>query len=136
MQRSSDCSQCDVVLSRKPCERVSGKCIRLRFITPGQQGLTSKARRFLSILGGTPALTYLDAKYVGSKCFDPGVRRAEAAQQQPPTTVAVGVVKAERRPIAKAGDFVGRVEAISRVEIRARIAGFLEKVLEGDLIKE
>jgi len=48
----------------------------------------------------------------------------------------VGVVKAERRPIAKAGDFVGRVEAISRVEIRARIAGFLEKVLEGDLIKE
>jgi membrane fusion protein (multidrug efflux system) len=60
------------------------------------------------------------------------------AQQQPPTTVAVGVVKAERRPIAKAGDFVGRVEAISRVEIRARITGFLEKVLfkEGDLIKE
>src|SRR5258706_4638991 len=60
------------------------------------------------------------------------------AQQQPPTTVAVGVVKAERRPIAKARDFVGRVEAISRVEIRARIAGFLEKVLfkEGDLIKE
>jgi membrane fusion protein, multidrug efflux system len=60
------------------------------------------------------------------------------AQQQPPTTVAVSVVKAERRPIAKAGDFVGRVEAISRVEIRARITGFLEKVLfkEGDLIKE
>ena len=50
---------------------------------------------------------------------------------------AVGVVKAERRPIAT-GDFVGRVEAISRVEIRARIGGFLEKVLfkEGDLIKE
>jgi membrane fusion protein, multidrug efflux system len=60
------------------------------------------------------------------------------AQQPPPTAVAVGVVKAERRPIAKAGDFVGRVEAISRVEIRARITGFLEKVLfkEGDLIKE
>jgi membrane fusion protein (multidrug efflux system) len=51
------------------------------------------------------------------------------AQQQPPTAVAVGIVKAERRPIAKAGDFVGRVEAISRVEIRARITGFLEKVL-------
>jgi membrane fusion protein, multidrug efflux system len=60
------------------------------------------------------------------------------AQQQPPTAVPVGVVKAERRPIAKAGDFVGRVEAISRVEIRARITGFLEEVLfkEGDLIKE
>ena len=65
-------------------------------------------------------------------------RNTAHAQQQPPTTVAVSVVKAERRPIAKAGDFVGRLEAISRVEIRARITGFLEKVLfkEGDLIKE
>jgi membrane fusion protein (multidrug efflux system) len=50
----------------------------------------------------------------------------------------VGVVKAERRPIAQSGEYVGRVEAISRVEIRARITGFLEEVLfkEGDLIKE
>jgi membrane fusion protein (multidrug efflux system) len=60
------------------------------------------------------------------------------AQQQPSTAVPVGIVKAERKPIAKAGDFVGRVDAISRVEIRARITGFLEEVLfkEGDLIKE
>jgi membrane fusion protein, multidrug efflux system len=60
------------------------------------------------------------------------------AQQQPPTAVPVGVVKAERRPIAQSGEYVGRVEAISRVEIRARITGFLEEVLfkEGDLIKE
>ena len=55
-------------------------------------------------------------------------RNTAHAQQQPPTAVPVGVVKAERRPIAQAGGFVGRVEAISRVEIRARIAGFLEKV--------
>ena len=60
------------------------------------------------------------------------------AQQQPPTAVPVGVNKAERRPIAQSGEYVGRVEAISRVEIRARITGFLEEVLfkEGDLIKE
>jgi membrane fusion protein, multidrug efflux system len=60
------------------------------------------------------------------------------AQQQPPTAVPVGVVKVERRPIAQSGEYVGRVEAISRVEIRARITGFLEEVLfkEGDLIKE
>ena len=58
--------------------------------------------------------------------------------QQQPTAVPVGVAKAERKPIAKAGDFVGRVEALSRVEIRARITGYLEEVLfrEGDLIKE
>jgi membrane fusion protein (multidrug efflux system) len=60
------------------------------------------------------------------------------AQQQPSAAVPVGVVKAERRPIAQAGEYVGRVEAISRVEIRARITGFLQEVLfkEGDLIKE
>jgi membrane fusion protein (multidrug efflux system) len=60
------------------------------------------------------------------------------AQQQPSTAVPVGVVKAERKPVARAGDYVGRVEAISRVEIRARITGYLEEVLfkEGDLIKE
>ena len=42
------------------------------------------------------------------------------AQEQPSPTVPVGVVKAERKPIARAGDYVGGVEAISRVEIRAR----------------
>ena len=60
------------------------------------------------------------------------------AQQRPSTAVPVGIVKAERKPIAKAGDFVGRVEAIGRVEIRSRITGFLEAELfkEGDLVKE
>ncbi len=35
-------------------------------------------------------------------------------------------------------DFVGRVEAVQRVEVKARITGYLEKVAfkEGDLIKE
>jgi membrane fusion protein (multidrug efflux system) len=60
------------------------------------------------------------------------------AQQQPSTVIPVGVAKAERKPMAKAGDFIGRVEAVSRVEVRARITGCLEEVLfkEGDLIKE
>jgi membrane fusion protein (multidrug efflux system) len=61
-----------------------------------------------------------------------------AAQQTPPAAVPVGVVKAEHRPIEKTLDFVGRIEAINRVEIRARVQGFLEAVLfkEGDPIKE
>jgi membrane fusion protein, multidrug efflux system len=60
------------------------------------------------------------------------------AQQTQPVAVPVGVVKAERRPIEKTLDFVGRVEAVNRVEIRARVQGFLEAVLfkEGDPIKE
>jgi membrane fusion protein (multidrug efflux system) len=60
------------------------------------------------------------------------------AQQQPSTAVPVGVAQAEFQPIAKAGDFVGRVDALSRVEVRARITGYLQEILlkEGDLIKE
>lgn len=59
------------------------------------------------------------------------------AQQQQPTAVPVGVVRAAHKPIARTTDFVGRVEAISRVEIRARITGFLDEVQfkEGDPIK-
>jgi membrane fusion protein (multidrug efflux system) len=67
-----------------------------------------------------------------------GVVAAALAQQAPPAAVPVGVVKAERKPIEKTFDFVGRVEAVNRVEIRARVQGFLEAVLfkEGDTIKE
>lgn len=60
------------------------------------------------------------------------------AQGGEPAAVAVGTVYAERKPIAKTADFVGRIEAINRVEIRARVKGYLEAVLfkEGDLVKE
>jgi membrane fusion protein (multidrug efflux system) len=60
------------------------------------------------------------------------------AQQREPAAVSVSTVAAERRPISKTLGFVGRVEAVNRVEIRARVTGFLEEVLfnEGDSIKE
>ena len=63
---------------------------------------------------------------------------AAAAQQAAPTAVAVGTVAAERKPIADALDFVGRVEAVNRVQIVARVKGFLEDVrfTEGDVVKE
>lgn len=60
------------------------------------------------------------------------------AQQSAQVTVPVGVVQAVRKPVSKSAEFVGRIEAINRVEIRARVKGYLEAVLfkEGDLIKE
>src|SRR5215469_18785568 len=63
---------------------------------------------------------------------------ASPAHTQAPATISVGTVTAEKRPVAKALDFVGRVEAINRVEIRARVKGYLEAVLfkEGDVVKE
>jgi len=58
-----------------------------------------------------------------------------AASQTP---IPVGVAPAELKPITKASDFVGRVEAIERVDVRARVTGFLEKIefKEGDMVKE
>jgi membrane fusion protein (multidrug efflux system) len=60
------------------------------------------------------------------------------AQQATSPLVAVGTVPAERKPIAQSLDFVGRIEAIDRVQVKARVTGFLEEILfkEGDLIKE
>ncbi len=67
-----------------------------------------------------------------------GMVASAAAQQNQPAAIPVGIVKAEHRSIEKTLDFVGRVEAINRVEIRARVQGFLEAVLfkEGDPVKE
>jgi len=62
---------------------------------------------------------------------------ASGHAQQSSAPIAVGVVKAERTAIKKVLTFVGRVEAVNRVEVRARVTGYLEEVLfkEGDLIK-
>src|SRR6516164_9992528 len=61
------------------------------------------------------------------------------AQTQPKEKAAqVATVNAERKPIAKTHDFVGRVEGINRVDVRARVKGYLDQVLfkEGDLVEE
>ncbi len=57
------------------------------------------------------------------------------AQQGAPS---VGTVYAERKPIAQTLDLVGRVEAIDRVSIQARVKGYLDAVLfkEGDFVKK
>ena len=60
------------------------------------------------------------------------------AQQAAPTTVPVGTVVAEKKAITPSLEFVGRVEAINRVDVKARVTGYLEAVLfkEGDAVKE
>src|SRR6185503_3894270 len=63
---------------------------------------------------------------------------ATAAAQQQPQAVPVNVVAAEKRAVSEAGHFVGRIEAIERVDIRARVTGFLDAVLfkEGARVKK
>ena len=50
------------------------------------------------------------------------------AQQGDAAAVAVGTVPVERRAIARSLDVVGRIEATNRVEVRARVTGYLEAV--------
>jgi membrane fusion protein (multidrug efflux system) len=61
--------------------------------------------------------------------------RAQPAASGPP---AVGVVEAVKRPITETSEFLGRVEAVNRVNVVARVTAFLEKRLfnEGAEIKK
>jgi membrane fusion protein (multidrug efflux system) len=60
--------------------------------------------------------------------------RAQAPADGPP---AVGIVKATRRPITETSEFLGRIEAVNRVNVVARVTAFLEKRLfnEGAEVK-
>ncbi len=66
-------------------------------------------------------------------------QQAEAPEAPPPTVTAV---KAESRSIEEASEFVGRVVAVNRVELLARVEGFLkerrftegQQVSEGDVL--
>ncbi|HUB45849.1 MAG TPA: efflux RND transporter periplasmic adaptor subunit [Acetobacteraceae bacterium] len=52
-----------------------------------------------------------------------------AAAQFPGGPPAVGVVQAEMRPITETSEFVGRIQAINRVALVARVTAFLEQQL-------
>src|ERR1700716_1918068 len=63
------------------------------------------------------------------------VARAQPAATGPP---AVGVVEATKRPITETSEFLGRAEAINRVNVVARVTAFLEQRLfkEGGEVKK
>jgi membrane fusion protein (multidrug efflux system) len=70
------------------------------------------------------------------------VSPAAIAQAPANTPVAVGVVRAELQPITETNQFNGRIEATDRVNVVARVIGFLEdrsftegtEVKKGDLL--
>src|SRR5580704_3688244 len=51
------------------------------------------------------------------------------AQPAPGGSPAVGVVRAERQQMTQSDEFIGRIQAVSRVALVARVTGFLEKRL-------
>ena len=60
--------------------------------------------------------------------------RAQQGEAGPPT---VGVLEAVKRPITESNEFLGRIEAVNRVAVVARVTAFLDKRLfsEGAEIK-
>jgi len=68
-----------------------------------------------------------------------GAASAQTAAGTPP---AVGVVRAERQQITQTDEFIGRIQAVNRVDLVARVTAFLEKrlfiegseVAKGDLL--
>ena len=61
-------------------------------------------------------------------CAMAGPTAAQAGRSEPPS---VGVVEAVRRPITQTNEFIGRVQAVHRVELVARVSAFLnERLLE------
>ena len=60
------------------------------------------------------------------------------AQFGPAGPPAVGVVKAVREPITESSEFVGRIQAVNRVAIVARVTAFLDKrfFTEGTEVKQ
>ncbi len=55
------------------------------------------------------------------------VMPAAIAQQTPLKPPAVGVVAAVRKPVTQSSEYVGRIQAIERVNLTARVAAFLEQ---------
>ena len=68
--------------------------------------------------------------------FSTGARAAGPPGAPPPP--AVGVVRAERRPITQTNEFVGRIQAVDRVALVARVTAFLEQrqFTEGTEVKQ
>jgi membrane fusion protein (multidrug efflux system) len=61
-----------------------------------------------------------------------------ALAQQPPAAPAVGIARVERQPITPTNEFVGRIHATDRVNLVARVTGFLDQRLfiEGAEVKK
>ena len=68
----------------------------------------------------------------------PSFAEEAKSQSAAPKAVPVTTVIAQEKPITQVKDFVGRIEAIDRVEVKARVTGYLEAVLfkEGEFVKE
>jgi membrane fusion protein (multidrug efflux system) len=90
-------------------------------------------QRWLLIGGGIAIVVLAVAAWFA---FADANKSATPAAMAPPAP-AVGVRPVVTRPVSRSFEFVGRIKAVNTVEVRARIEGFLDKVLftEGQDVK-
>ena len=90
-------------------------------------------RRWLLIGGGIAIVVLAIAAWFAFA----GTGRPPATTATATPAPAVGVRPVATRPVSRAFEFVGRIKAVDIVEVRARIEGFLDKVLftEGQDVK-
>ena len=94
---------------------------------PGRRVVGSRDDRYAGSGGALVFAVFLFALFTAA--FPANAQQA---------ALSVGTVYAQRKPIARTADFVGRVVAIDSVQIRARVTGYLEAVLfkVGDAVKK
>ena len=87
---------------------------------PGREAVARRGRWYASLV----ALSIIVSWH--------GLHAQPAAGQPTP----VGTVSAEKRAVTQATTFVGRVQAKDRVDVKARVTGYLEEILfkEGDVV--
>ena len=87
-------------------------------------------------IAGAALVVLVIAAGAGWLLFGTSTKPPQAAAAQPPAP-AVGVRLAAMKGVSQSFEFVGRVKAIEKVDLRARVEGFLEKVLfrEGQDVK-
>ena len=87
-------------------------------------------------IAGAALVVLVIAAGAGWLLFGTSAKPPQAAAAQPPAP-AVGVRLAAMKGVSQSFEFVGRVKAIEKVDLRARVEGFLEKVLfrEGQDVK-
>jgi len=107
---------------------------------PSLLGAAAQARRLrhAGLFSSRPGVTARAGRLHHAGLLLLALSAAAQAQPGPQGPPAVGVQPAERRPITETAEFVGRIEAVNRVDIRARVTGFLEARLfqEGGEVAE
>lgn len=80
---------------------------------------------------------FLGAGLVTAGLLMPTTLLAQEAAPAAPQALTVGTIAAGKQAVAKSQSFVGRVEAVERVEIVARVSGYLEQIhfTEGGTVK-